>query len=63
MSKNLTVKIAQKGKPPRSLDYEPEIGDEIFSTVTGLQQVVRKVFDENANEVVIFLDPSSNPYP
>jgi len=63
MSKNLKVIIAQKGKAPRSLDYEPEIGDEIFSTVYGLQQVVRKVFDEDADEVVIYLEPSSNPYP
>ncbi|AZE82262.1 hypothetical protein C4J98_0833 [Pseudomonas orientalis] len=61
MSKNFKVKTA--GKTPRSLEYEPEIGDEFVDPVAGLRIVKRKVFDEVNDQIVIYTDPSPNPFP
>ncbi|AZF35626.1 hypothetical protein C4J87_0825 [Pseudomonas sp. R1-43-08] len=61
MSKNFKVSTA--GKTPRSLDYEPQIGDEVNDSIAGLQIVTRKVFDEVNNQIVIYLEQSPNPFP
>ncbi|MBT1259535.1 hypothetical protein KHP07_04100 [Pseudomonas sp. VS40] len=63
MSKSLKVKIVAKGKSPRSIDFEPNIGDEIYNNVDGLQKVRRKVFDEETNDTVIYSVSSTDPYP
>ncbi len=61
MSKNFKVKTA--GQTPRSLDYEPNIGDEVYNSVVGLQTVKRKVYDEVNDEVVLYMEQSPNPFP
>lgn len=61
MANKLTVKIKQKGKQPRTFDYEPNIGDEINEPVAGLIIVTRKIWDEVNGELIIVTEPSPNP--
>lgn len=60
---SMKVNVVDRGKKTRALDFEPQIGDEIYNSVTGLQAVTRKVYDEEANEVIVYMEPSPNPYP
>ncbi|CRM37908.1 MULTISPECIES: hypothetical protein [Pseudomonas] len=67
MSKTWKTNTVKKGSKKRSLDYEPNIGDEIYYDDIGgnpaLEKVVRKIYDETIGEIVIYLEPSQNPYP
>ncbi|MBA1427662.1 hypothetical protein IFT37_03765 [Pseudomonas fluorescens] len=66
MSKTWKVNVVKSGKKSRSLDYEPNIGDEIHSKIddqVALDQVERKIFDEVNNQIAIYLKTSEKPYP
>ncbi|KRP64106.1 hypothetical protein [Pseudomonas orientalis] len=66
MSKAWKVNVVKSGKKARSLDYEPNIGDEIYSKIddqVALDQVERKIFDEVNNQIAIYLKTSEKPYP
>jgi hypothetical protein len=66
MSKTWKVNIVENGKKSRLLEYEPDIGDEIYSQrgdEFDHDQVERKIFDEVNNQIVIYLKTPENPYP
>lgn len=61
MANKPTVKLNQKGKKPRTVVFEPLIGDEIIDPVAGLVIVTRRIWDEVSNDLTIVTEPSPNP--